>query len=338
MISFEEPKREDTSIVVVDGRALIPPHIFGQLSQNEEGFAKLMTKVPKLIEICRSEPADEMINEKRGAFFALGHFGSVQGGATEETVQAMIDSALSSGSYLLIGTLLDCLTLIATNPRINEVLKKNGFTSFEFGDHRCIVPESADIPFENMDNYEEEEWNEKATELRFPSKISIQLPLLLNPIHQQFSTQFLFNASRAENQDGEPLLTSPNALYAHELLADCTFIPTARKFVFDLFRSTPIVEQRNDILIDQKVLAECLARADEATNANQMTLASSGFSSVQINKFTASEIKLKKQNTPVPEVYLRDEEFPTVVGVPDRKSFYLLTLDQQNAIRNKLLM
>lgn len=342
MISFEEPKLEETNVIVVDGRAIIPPHIFGQLSQNEEGFNKLMKKVPQLLDICRSTPADEKIEEKRAAFFALGHFGSVQGGATEETIQAMIDSTLSSESYLLFGTLLDCLSLISTNATVNEVLKKNGFTTFEFGNNRCIVPESKSRLLSsreskfNVEEEEEEDWNEKVVDLKIPSRIAVQLPLLLNPIHHQTSTQYLFSATRSDSKAGEPLLTSYNALYAHELLADCTFIPTARKFVFDLFRSTPIIEQRNDVIVDQRLVAECLARTEEATTANQMLLASLGFSTVPIAKFTASEIKLKKK-TAVPEVYLRDEEFPTVVGVPDRKSFYFLPIEQRNAIRNKLL-
>lgn len=352
-VTFQNDKNNrDDKLIVVDGYALVPPHLFGQLSQNCEGFKKLKNLVPTLLNILQKndyDDDDKEIEEKRAALFALAHFGSVKGGATAETVNAMIQAAMTSGSCALAGTLIDCLSIMTTDAAVNEVIAKNGFTSFEFGDHKCVIPDQ--ISLEKLDIFESESDFEKdGTEsdlspsdtslvnLKIPSKIALQLPLLLNPIHQQYCTQFLFKASRGEVNSDEPVLTTQNAFYAHQLVAQCTFIPSARKYVFDLFRSTPIVEQRNDVIINQRMLAECLAKTDEATTASQMMLASYGFSTVPIPKFTASEIKNKKQNTPVPEVYLRDEEFPSVAGVPDRNSFYFLPPEQQNAIRNKLLM
>lgn len=353
--AFENKNEPVPSIIFVDGHSRIPPHLFGEISHNDEGLSKLTKRIPELLEILHLKPENSSIQKKRAALFALGHFCSLQRNSKPEIIQEMIDCALKSESYILIGTLIDCLSLVFASPPINEVLTKNGFSFFEFGDHICVIPISPEclindsFEYNKTDHFsddekdsvtfeEEEDWNESVCELNIPSKIAVQLPLLLNPIHQTSSTQLLFKAANGEIKVDELVLSTENCLYAHELVSKCTFIPTARKFIFDIFRSTPLLAQRNDVIIDQEVLAECLARAEEAANASPMMLASSGFTDAKLPKFAASEIKLKKQKTIVPEVYLRDEEFGSMTGVPDRKSFYMLPHEQQNAIRNKLLL
>ena len=128
-MTFKKESKIVPSIIVSGGYALIPPHLFGQLSKTEEGLKKLKNCMPRLLHLLGSNH----ISKRRASLFALGHLGSVPNGITAETVVKMIESAKESNSYLLRGTLLVAFSIMKPDSELSNFLYKSGFQLFKFG-------------------------------------------------------------------------------------------------------------------------------------------------------------------------------------------------------------
>ena len=320
------------SIVINDGYALVPPHLFGQLSQTQYGFSKLSGKISNLLQICK----EESVKKQRAAFFAIGHFGSIEKNQnnnftsiiTPEIVNFLIGIAAKSNSYMLKGTLISVLSLIKVTPEYSEILKKNGFIIYSNNNCLCTIPAN---PLSLMpdDNIGEKEFSK----MSFPkpsNQVLEKIPLLQNPLSQVQAQKDLVDATKASQ-----FLTSENATSATELLSYCDLIADGRLFVYNLFKSVPLLKPLN-AQCDQRIIAECAAKAYESTKMNPILLATETISSLQIPKLSLLELKKQKSGALYPEVYLSDIDFKASLGY-DRNQFYLLSSEQQNQIRKKIL-
>lgn len=333
--TFGQKSNPVPSIVIIDNHAIVPPHIFGQLSQSKEGFKKLSLHVPKLLNMLKSP--EQSIDEKRAALFALGHFGSAPNGVTPEIVQIMIDSALNEDSYVLVGTLIESLSLIERTPKIMEVLNRNKFVLFAYGKRSCIIPASPDIviPF-----YIEEDEDPILNKVPSPPQPILEhILLLLNPVHAQQSKVLIHDTAvkDAQQQARNPsLLTTNNALYLHEVLQKAPYPYDIRHFLYGQFKDIPLLRPVK-IKNEQIALHQAIAKVFEVPYLNKMLLATAHFSSIKLQSIPASAIKTSKPKTPVPEVYLSDSEFRQVTGINSREAFYQLSFQDQQRIRMKLM-
>lgn len=318
------------SIVCDNDHVKLPPHLFGQLVKTEEGIKALLPHVNTLIKMLQSGDVDDI----RAALIALGYFGSVK--ATSEylrqakIVEQMINCGLDVCSYVVKGTLLASLSLIAVNPYVSETLQKNGFQFFKFGNHMCVIPldpASLMIPL-------------AMKKLVAPTLTSQPPPYgqlaaqLLNPIHQNQAKKELYAASKEKPDE---INTPENAHYVMKLLANYCYTGEARQFLFSLFRLAPLVRPQMTP-VHPHCAADAAARAFEAQilAQNALEAAMHSWSTIPIPHLPLEEIQTKKKASPVPEVYLSDADFVRWLKI-DRQRFYSLTEQQQNEFRHALL-
>ncbi|KAH0790274.1 putative cytosolic regulator pianissimo [Histomonas meleagridis] len=238
------------SIIDVNGCTKAPPHIFGQVSQTSTGIEKLTPKIPILLERIKSKS----LKQQRAAFFALGHFASVP--ETIEIVkendiaEKLFESALSSPSYVLKGTLIASLSLFAQSTYLSSVLQKHNWELFKFGQHQCVIPCD---PFHSFEP---------------PAKLTLNLTPFedikgyndITTLLKQMANSLLSKNARTKLTEiyrtrGKELEKNDLALYAHSLMSSFNFAPESREFISYLFKQTPLMpmmkKEYDKQLIDQ---------------------------------------------------------------------------------------
>ncbi|OHT01773.1 hypothetical protein TRFO_31290 [Tritrichomonas foetus] len=145
------------SIITTQELATIPSHLFSQLPRNETGLELLRNKVPELVKLCESNS----IKEKRAAFFALSHLASVPGTCEiiieNKITETLISEALNSKSYVMKGTLINCLSMFKINDPISMILRTNGFELFVLGHQKTIIPTNINNFLEILSRFEKYE-------------------------------------------------------------------------------------------------------------------------------------------------------------------------------------
>ncbi|OHT16392.1 hypothetical protein TRFO_13254 [Tritrichomonas foetus] len=324
-MTFEKKFEALPSIICSESHALIPSHLFGQLAKTKSGYEKLLIEIPHLLEICKTNS----IKKQRAAFFALGHFGSIGNNATPEIVDVLIQSALNSNSHLLMGTLITVLSIMKPNPAIVNFWNSHGFIIYDYGTHSCVIPID-----QTIDNHFGEHESDKIVHKVYPKAPNPTIENIIqlqNPIAQNQAKKEIYEASKSKD-----FLKPEVAFYANDILSYFSLAPEARMFIFNIFRSVPLMNLPN-YQINQKVAAECVARAIETANSNQMMLAVTPFTELPIPNISASDLNKQRPNCLVPEVYISDADFSRIAGF-DKTKFYNLDEDQQYIIRKKIMM
>jgi hypothetical protein len=150
----------------------------------------------------------------------LAHFASVSATAeySAQIIDVLVESALELKSYVLRGTLLSALSLIAINPKMVASLQAKGFGIFRFGEHSCVVPMKPSSILIQPQKVE----IVPPPKLPAPSKWGILATQLLNPIHRGTARRALEEAVKAK---AAGLNTTENCCYVHSLVASHSFLP-----------------------------------------------------------------------------------------------------------------
>jgi hypothetical protein len=332
-VSFDPtvPIEAFPSIVIVDGLPLVPPHLFGRLARTDTGIQMLLPHLPVVFELCAAPDVDS----RRAGFLALGQFASSPATADYVSelgiVELLIEAAFELKSFMLRGTLLAALSMVAINSRTTEVLARYNFQLFKFGPHACVVPVTPDVVLIPVRPRKVVVPEREV----LPSKYAEFATMLMNPINRAGAMREL-GAAQRDNRAAE-MGTVENSMFVQTLLGKHTFPAEQRQLLLNLFRQVPVMAG-TDTQTDPRMEAEAAARIYEAqiVSANQVTASLYVFSTIPIPKVPLADLRAKKPDAPTPEVYLSDADFLEGTGV-ERDAFYALAAEETAAIRGRLL-
>ena len=328
------------SIIMVDGVAIVPTHLFGELSKHDHGRETLKRFIPELLEQLNSNN----IKEQRAAAFALAHFASVP--ETEETVckfniaRAIVSSLTSRNSYTLPGTAIACLSLFSRTHSFAKVLEDINWEELVYGPYSCVVPSD---PLSVLPPRAENEDLHLGQPLHIDGNPEYVQSLieLCNPVRRsRQSAEKISDAAKSKLQMAsrdkrDELLNPTMALAAGQLLGELNYSSEMRSFIYDKFRSTPFMKPPSASL-DPESVAIVRALIGEAKNRDEID-PSVVFSELPIPKFELGQLPLKRPGVQlVPEVYLSDEDLEKALGTT-RSQFYQLSVEEQAELRHRLL-
>jgi hypothetical protein len=125
-----------------NGTTVLPAHLFSELAKSQDWVEKLVGPVRALLEALDSD--DVPIAKQRAVFFAAAHFASsplaIPAVREMRLPESLIDAASISGSYVLNGTLVVCLSMFAPSDYFSSVLDARGWRLFQFGCHQAVIP------------------------------------------------------------------------------------------------------------------------------------------------------------------------------------------------------
>lgn len=271
----------------------------------------------------------------------MANFASIQGKTekiieNEKVAEIMIKLALESNSYVLKSSLIICLSLFTITDSFSKILIDNGFEMFTLGHQKVIVPTDFSTFFKKEVTFEENVIKLPSKSEVIPSEISKGLIELLNPITSKEAKDQIFALYR-DRANG--ITNTEIALYAHQLMAHFTYTNDTRKFIFGIFKNTPLFprsEQKCDPEISAIVKEKFFILANR-TSTEKPSIMKMDLPKLSLNEMSkrASE-KYSLICNAVPEVYLTDEEFKKVTKI-DKKTFYSLSKNEQQKIRYELL-
>lgn len=322
----KETKTTVPSIIVSNGFALIPPHLFSQLSKTEEGLKKLQNCLPRLIHLLDSNH----ISKRRAALFALGHLGSVNNGISTDIITKMITSVTESNSYLLRGTLLVSFSIMKPNNVLSNFIYKSGYQLFKFGPHSCVVPnELGTMLFQIKQQFYDSADVESAKPFNRPQNLftSTVINCIYSRIPQpKIDLQNMVTTKRKE------IATLENSQFLRNLMANFALPNDLRSYLNSIVSIMPPTLPHCTDKVDTKTFQITYAKIYEASLSSQIPVDGATIENIQLNQYPLSQVKSLKADSPCPEVYLNDEDFKTATGY-DRDSFYKLQFAQINAIR-----
>lgn len=330
-------KNNPSIIVVDDSLTIAPPHLFSQLPKNKKGFQLLSKYVPDIV---KNIP-NLSINKQRAAFFALANFASIPGETEkiiedEKVAEIMIKTALNSDSYVLKGSLITCLSLFTMTNSLSKVLIDNGFEMFYLGHQKIIVPTDFSIFMKSEVPQEKTVISLPKINESIPPEIAKGLIELLNPIKSKEAKDQIFALYR-ERASG--ITTTDIALYAHQLMAHFSYSNDTRKFLFGIFKNTPLFP-RSEQKCDPEITA--IVKAKFFILSNRTSTEKPSIMNMELPKYSITELSRRANEkyslicTSVPEVYLNDEVFQEAAKM-DKKTFYSLSKNEQQKIRTELL-
>ena len=321
------------SIVMDGGVAMIPAHLFGELSRQHQGREQLTKQIPVLLE--QLEKGN--IKEQRAAAFALAHFASVP--ETEDVVcqygvaEAIMSSLTSRNSYTLRGTLIACMSLFYMTRSLAKVLESRKWEQLDYGSHSCVVPSD---PMSILPPPEED------TDIKLGPQVQIEGNLeladtvieLLNPYRYKAAKKVL---KRAVKDKKAELADPAMALAAGQLLGELDFPEQRnekRSFISDTFQATPFMKP-SDEPVDRQSVAVVRAMICEVINKEPER--GVVFSQLPLPKYELAQLPKRRRGVnEVPEVYITDEDLQKAVG-KTRAEFYQLSSEERMALRSKLL-
>ena len=333
--AFEDFFSPETRPEITSSKLDIPPHLFGQLSKAPTGQKKLSKYIPQLIEQCKASSN----KKRRAAFFAIAHFAS---SAPEQLVDefdlanVLIESAFTSKSLQLRGTLITCLSMFSRTKYFSDCLEKHNWQVIAFGARSAVIPIDPLIicvPPESNEEQEEVKEEKKDKEKAENEKIDAMKSNPYAPFILQLSDPITLHKGKADlisayREQQNQLLTSETACVAMQLISDYSFSQDSRSFILGLFRSTPLVPITK-ITVDQEKLAECKVRIYEALQSG----APRGLEQVNWLKYkSASELRNHKFYKDFPELYIRDDMFEKTFKM-SKTAFYSLPEEEKKAIR-----
>ena len=272
-----------TDPAIVGDPPLVPSHLFSQLAKTKLGREKIIQNLPRL---CDKEKLDgsESLSERRGIIFAICHFASEE--STHETIKKMglfkyVMDQWSQPSYVLKGTIISGLSLVAKSKDFTEFLIENSWQIYKFGSHTAAVP--CDITkgapsnrLVALQTIEEVEAMEEQTLL---------IRQMASPIAVRNARDQL---ARMYQESRDELVCRDLAVYAHDYMARFCLPPDSRAFLMKIFNSIPLVYiDIGDI--DQRECAEVRARIREVCKKST----AEELSTVKIPRYTRAELTKK---------------------------------------------
>ena len=316
------------SIINVNGYALVPPHIFGQLGKYNAGLEKLKTKIPDLLRICASNSA----SRRRAAFLALGHFGSNSNAITNEIITKLIESATNKSSYLLKGTLFASLSMMKFDYDMEDLLYSKGIQIWKFGNHKCVIPIDFQSFYKTMKTKPSRSHNKSIVQLPQSNLTFSQcISNIINPITANKGKNDIISLM---NEQGSNLSTIEYATFVGDILSNFTLTYDTRQYLLSLVRLVPRFPYPQ-VNINQRLAAEYGARVMESIAINSIP-DNMVLSQIPMPVIPASMIKQQRPGAKFPEVYLNDAEFKLCMGY-DRNTFYQLPEQNQTALRMNLM-
>ena len=331
------------SIVTENKLACIPPHLFSQLTQSKHNLKILSKFIPYVLKNC----SNKSVKKQRASFFALAHFASNPQSAPyvceHKITETLISEALKSSSYILKGTLINCLSLFSITDEISNILQQNQFEIFTMGKQQIVVPKEITMLLPKVD----EKSSEKQTKYsppnadNIPSKFADAFIELLNPITAREAQEFL-STSYVENFDS--LSSTPIGIYAHKLISYFSFPIDTRSFILNFFKQTVLYNEDINVDICYHSKAEsALMKAKlfhfiQQAQYNQITVTNiEQILGIEIPVYSIDSIKNNENLfcVDVPEVYLNDRDFSAEIGM-SRDDFYSLDNDQKQEIRHRI--
>jgi hypothetical protein len=294
-----------------------PPHLLSELVRSDGGLKAAAGCVPQLLKLLRGKK-----KERRAALLGLGHFSSDNRTASfvrkYQIVEAMVNTVMASESFILRGTLLDALSMMASGVIATGLLQNSGLTVFQFGSHKSVLPISPEAMLVPVDARPL-----VMPEILRPKSVATELmAALLNPVSAAAARAELARMPLTE------LATYDNKMFMHRLLMSYRVGYRVREFLLNLFRAVPL-EPGDEAPVNLRVEAETYTRIVEA-----LMLAQTGggdgctLSNMPIPVMEKALIKKARPGAIAPEVYLSDQNFVSMTGV-DKNTFYQRCTDEQ---------
>jgi hypothetical protein len=320
----EEQTTRNPSIIFINGQPQIPCHLFGELSKTSKGFEYLKPIIPQILEMIKSKKT----RERRAGFFALAHIASSpladELAESQDFGEILFKSAKSSDSFIINGTLINCLSLFHASHYLSSLLSKHNWQYFNFGHRYCV------LPVEPVDFVGKEKKVEP---------VSISMPEIPGEeentyLLKRLTSKISFNKSKEAikaicKQTPGRFRKSELSLYGNELMGNYSVLPDARFFLEVLFKDTPVLPLTKDV-VDPKAYSLAVAKFIEAIVAMPTILS---YSEVSITPITAEKCK-QLGRSKFADAFLPDDDFKKVAGI-DKDAFYALSDEERKEILKK---
>lgn len=311
------------SVTMVNGFALVPPHLFGELSKSTVGLEFVASQVDTLLTQLKSKKKHEI----RAALFALAHIAASP--LAEELVtsknvaEAIFQCLYATDSNLIRGTCIVAFSMFSPSQYFSDLISKHEWQFFNFGNRSCVIP----IVLENFVG---------KSEITVPSTVQMDnIPgeeancILLKKLTSMIS----FNKAKEEIKaifKENPAVFKKTCLsrFGHELMAMYSVSPDARFFIQVLFKDTPTVDVDRDIPVDKILEAQCAAKFLEAFVAKPTTL---NYSDVVVQQCDIRKCQ-DYGRMMYCDAFLSDEEFHSFAGIT-KEQFYSLPNSDYEARR-----
>ena len=308
----------------------VPIHLFGQLCKTKIGRDLVVPSIPSLLE--KLENGSNY--EKRAIIFALAHFGSNKESAQilkeYNVIQTFMKCLQTTNSYVLKGTIITSLSLIAESKYLFNVLEEYNWVTFKFGNHYAIVPNNISTLYKKYETIDPPLY--EINDIPGQEKMTSLIRQLSSPISQKQAKAELHNIY----QNDPKALTDTNlALYSSEMMSKFVVSPDNRFFLIRIFSHAPLLplELVKNLKISEDIAAPIRARLYLflATSSSELCL-----SMITIPQYSLNEAKSKKICPECPEVFINNDDFSASFGMK-KEDFYSLPSEEMTSIRQRIL-
>jgi hypothetical protein len=316
------PDTNQPAIYNFNGTTVVPAHLFGELAKTEAGASLLCGTFDRLL-LPLNMP-DASLTAKRAVFFAVAHFASSP--LTVATVESwgladLLFQAAEpdhSPTYVLLGTLITCLSMFAPSPYFDRILAQRGWKVFKFACHQTVIPINPKAAFAIP----------KAPPARRNFAPYADLLRELKGV--------LLAGDPAEEPAPGALSPQQIAPLLHEFIGNFHFETADRGAMYAKIKDLPIVpmpEKRvtaKTATIWAQLWLKCIAEQAPGGWAGGKLL------EMKVPVWTAAQLAQKERPLKYPEVFLSDKDFQQTAGMT-RAEFYAKPVEQQNEVRVALV-
>ena len=322
--SQEEQKTHNPSIIFINGQPQIPCHLFAELAKTSKGLEFLKPVIPQILEMIKSKKT----RERRAGFFSLAHIASSpladEITESQDFGEILFKSTKSSDSFIVYGTLINCLSLFHMSHYLSSLLSRHNWQYFNFGHRYCVLPVEP-IAFVG---------EEKKVE-----PVSVSMPEIPGEeensyLLKRLTSKISFNKAKEAikvvfKQSPQTFKRSEFSLFGNELMANYSVLPDARFFIEVLFKDTPVLALSNEP-VDPKAYSHAAAKFMEAIVAMPTVLS---YSEVTVTQIPLEKCK-QLGRTNYADAFLSDDDFKKVAGI-DKDAFYALSEDERKETLKK---
>ncbi|KAH0794073.1 RNA-binding motif protein, X-linked 2 [Histomonas meleagridis] len=289
-----------------------PPHLFGQLSKTKTGLKQIIPHIQTIIGLLDSK----QITEKRAALYALGHFASNRHASKYVEKYGILDKIFSlvknCHSYVLRGSAITSLSMFYQTRYISDMLEKNGWTRFKFGNHSVIIPRDITSLFESVPKVEPK--LPSIGEIEGQEAITLLIRKISSPISQK--------QARAELQEiykNEPnkLINPELAVYSAQLMRDFLMPADNRYFLVRLFGRASLVKLTGEMNQADEAKAAVIRAKIFCLVKNEMDIP---LTMVNIPVQPLNKISKDKICKNCPEQFVQESQFKEAFGVEKEES------------------
>ena len=321
------------SIILVNGVAQVPSHLFGELGKLPQGRTELVKCIPTLLERLKSN----RVKTQRGAAFALAHLASIPEAedivSEYNIISEMLTSLGSGDSYTLRGTLISCMSLMSMSPRFAKVLEDAHWQRLNYGRYSCVVPSDPmallraprDTPVVNKGKAVDVGGNEEFV------KLLVELARPEEEARKKAKEEL--NMAKCDRK--AEFLDPSMVLAASRLLEEIDYSPENREFIWRMFWGSPLMKP-SDEAVDGESVAIVRALILEACLKSGDIDNTTVFTELTIPRYSLNELVSNARIAIMAaEVYISDEDLFKATG-KTREEFYQLPTEAQDGLRYRL--